>query len=76
MAFSRVGLIGHSAGGGVAQIETYSFDDVDALVILAGSFRASPKVLADFGQTGRGLRERRNPPGYAPLGSSKRSSKR
>ncbi|HEX3607677.1 MAG TPA: alpha/beta fold hydrolase [Candidatus Dormibacteraeota bacterium] len=72
VSFSRVGLIGHSAGGGVAQIETYSFHDVDALVILAwADFGASPKVLADFGQTGAVCASGGNPPGYAPLGSSK-----
>jgi pimeloyl-ACP methyl ester carboxylesterase len=71
LSFSRVGLMGHSAGGQIAQIEAYSYDDVDALVVLAwADFGASPKVLADFAQTGGVCLTGGQPPGYAPLGQS------
>jgi pimeloyl-ACP methyl ester carboxylesterase len=33
-AFSRIGLVGHSAGGQLVEIEAYSFHDVDALGIV------------------------------------------
>ena len=33
-AFSRVGLVGHSAGGELAEIEAYSFKDIDALGLM------------------------------------------
>ena len=33
--FRRVGLVGHSAGGSIAQIETYSFGDAHALGVLS-----------------------------------------
>ncbi|WP_067887882.1 alpha/beta hydrolase [Nocardia vaccinii] len=37
VAFQHVALLGHSLGGAVAQIEAYSFDDVDALGVLSYS---------------------------------------
>jgi pimeloyl-ACP methyl ester carboxylesterase len=71
VSFSRVGLIGHSAGGQISQIEAWVFEDIDALVLLAwADFGASPQVLADFGQTGGVCLTGGNPPGYAPLGQS------
>ncbi|HEY2702533.1 MAG TPA: alpha/beta hydrolase [Candidatus Dormibacteraeota bacterium] len=72
LGFVRVGLTGHSAGGAIAQAEAYSFHDVDALIVLAwADTGASPKVLADFAQTGAVCASGGNPPGYAPLGQSK-----
>ncbi len=69
LSFARVGLVGHSAGGQVTQIETWSFHDVDAVVLLSwADFGASPRVLADFAQTGGVCLTGGNPPGYAPLG--------
>jgi pimeloyl-ACP methyl ester carboxylesterase len=71
LTFARVGLIGHSAGGQISQIETYSFHDVDALVLLAwADFGASPQVLADFAQAGGVCLSGGKPPGYAPLGQN------
>jgi pimeloyl-ACP methyl ester carboxylesterase len=71
IGFKRVGLAGHSAGGGIAQVETYSFHDVDALLIMAwADFGASPQVLAAFAQTGGVCLTGGKPPGYAPLGQS------
>jgi pimeloyl-ACP methyl ester carboxylesterase len=71
LGFSRVGIMGHSAGGQISQIEAWSFHDVDALVLLAwADFGASPKVLADFAQTGGVCLSGGKPPGYAPLGQS------
>jgi len=70
-SFKRVGLTGHSAGGGISQVEAYSFHDIDALVILAwADFGASPQVLADFAQAGGVCLTGGKPPGYAPLGQS------
>ena len=34
-AFSRVALAGHSLGGSIAQVEAFSFSDVDAVAILS-----------------------------------------
>lgn len=71
VSFARVGLAGHSAGGAIAQVETYSFHDVDALLILAwADFGASPQVLAAFAQTGGVCLSGGDPPGYAPLGQN------
>jgi pimeloyl-ACP methyl ester carboxylesterase len=48
--FSRVGLVGHSVGGELVQIEAYSFHDIDALGVMDfadGPF--SPLALEEFG---------------------------
>ncbi|TMD93977.1 MAG: alpha/beta hydrolase [Chloroflexi bacterium] len=69
LSFVRVGLMGHSAGGQISQIEAWSFHDIDALVLLAwADFGASPQVLAAFAQTGGVCLSGGAPPGYAPLG--------
>jgi pimeloyl-ACP methyl ester carboxylesterase len=71
LAFPRIGLMGHSAGGQVAQIEAYTFDDIDALVLLSwADLGASPQVLAGFARTGGVCLTGGNPPGYAPLGQN------
>lgn len=36
-SFARVGLAGHSLGGAIAEVEAYSFDDVDGVAILSYS---------------------------------------
>ncbi|WP_147471560.1 alpha/beta hydrolase [Nocardia stercoris] len=47
VAFDRVALLGHSLGGAVAQVEAYSFGDVDAVGVLAYSDLAlTPEQLA------------------------------
>jgi pimeloyl-ACP methyl ester carboxylesterase len=53
LPFSQVGLIGHSAGGLVAQVEAYSFHDVDALGVMSFSDRgASPRATQELAKTG------------------------
>lgn len=70
-AFSKVVLAGHSAGGGITQVEAYSFHDVDALMIFSwADSDQSPQVLGDFAQTGGVCLTGGKPPGYAPLGQS------
>ncbi|MGH7821363.1 MAG: alpha/beta fold hydrolase, partial [Candidatus Binatia bacterium] len=52
-AFSAVALAGHSAGGAIAEIEAYSFDDVDALIVMSYADQgASPDALAAFARAG------------------------
>ena len=73
--FGRVALVGHSAGGAIAQVETYSFKDVDALGVLswadqgqsqlAGStFAAAAQTCLNGGEPSGGA------PGYAPFGAT------
>lgn len=51
--FSKVALAGHSAGGAVAEIEAYSFHDVDGLIVMSYADQgASPDTLAAFVQGG------------------------
>jgi pimeloyl-ACP methyl ester carboxylesterase len=52
-AFSRVALAGHSAGGAIAEIEAYSFHDIDGLIVMAyADLGASPAALIQFATTG------------------------
>ena len=73
--FGRVALVGHSAGGAVAQVETYSFKDVDALGVLSwadqgqsqvagGDFAAAAQTCLNGGEPSGGA------PGYAPFGAT------
>jgi hypothetical protein len=51
--FGRVALGGHSVGGVVAEIEAYSFRDIDALVLLAQADQDfTPEVLSVSFQAG------------------------
>lgn len=48
-AFDQVVLAGHSVGAMIAQIEAYSFDDIDALVVLSYSdTTVSPAAARDL----------------------------
>jgi pimeloyl-ACP methyl ester carboxylesterase len=46
-AFERVALAGHSAGGGIAELEALSFHDVDALIISGWTDYPWPVTMAD-----------------------------
>jgi pimeloyl-ACP methyl ester carboxylesterase len=48
--FRRVALVGQSTGGQIANIEAYSFKDVDALIIVALSVQTSPRAALVFGE--------------------------
>jgi pimeloyl-ACP methyl ester carboxylesterase len=48
--FRRVALVGQSTGGQIANIEAYSFGDIDALIIVALSFQTSPRAARVFGE--------------------------
>jgi pimeloyl-ACP methyl ester carboxylesterase len=55
LSFSRVGLAGHSAAGELAQIEAYSFKDVDALAVVDWADQSySPMALTSFAADGGG----------------------
>src|SRR6202007_2422936 len=49
-AFTRVGLVGHSAGGELVEIEAYSFRDIDALGLMEGADQSYS--LAAYSQFG------------------------
>jgi pimeloyl-ACP methyl ester carboxylesterase len=75
VSFSRIGLVGHSAGGAVAQVEAYSFRDVDALGILSWADQGqSLLAFESFGAAGldclRGGQPSGGAPGYAPFGAT------
>ena len=75
--FARVGLVGHSVGGELAQVEAYSFRDIDALGVMDfvdGAY--SPLALQSFGvdglQCGLGGSPQApgGPAGYSPFGAT------
>jgi pimeloyl-ACP methyl ester carboxylesterase len=71
VGFPKVVVAGHSAGGGISQVEAYSFHDVDGLMIFSwADSDQSPQVLGAFAQTGGVCLTGGKPPGYAPLGQS------
>jgi len=71
VGFPKVVIAGHSAGGGISQVEAYSFRDVDGLMVFSwADSDQSPQVLGDFAQTGGVCLTGGKPPGYAPLGQS------
>jgi pimeloyl-ACP methyl ester carboxylesterase len=49
--FRRVALAGHSAGGGIAMLEAYSFRDVDALAVMSFSYANLPRAQLALGPT-------------------------
>lgn len=52
IAFGEVAIAGHSIGGGVAELEAYSYRDVDALVTLAhADSDFSPQANTEFART-------------------------
>jgi pimeloyl-ACP methyl ester carboxylesterase len=75
ISFARLALVGHSAGGAVAQVEAYSFDDVDALGVLSyadqGQSLLALETFASVGLTCvTGGRQSDGAPGYAPFGAT------
>jgi pimeloyl-ACP methyl ester carboxylesterase len=52
VAFSRVALAGHSAGGAIAQTEAYSFRDIDALAVISYADQSSQRAQDEFAKTG------------------------
>src|SRR5437879_5732638 len=75
ISFARIALVGHSAGGAVAQVESYSFRDVDALGILSWADQGSSTLAtSDFLQAGEvcmnGGETSDGAPGYAPFGQT------
>lgn len=77
VAFSRVALAGHSAGGAIAQIEAYSFADIDALIVMSyadqDSSQTAQSELVTTGQvclTGGEPAEPGGPGGYAYFGQT------
>jgi pimeloyl-ACP methyl ester carboxylesterase len=73
--FQRVALAGHSAGGLIAQVETYSFGDPDALVVMSWADQgSSERALTTFAQTGQvcsgGGQPANGPAGYAYFGQT------
>jgi pimeloyl-ACP methyl ester carboxylesterase len=76
--FDRVGLVGHSASGLIAEQEAAGFHDIDALGVLdSGELNATPLTLQRAGEQQlrcllapdalTGLLNPRSPRGYAPL---------
>jgi pimeloyl-ACP methyl ester carboxylesterase len=51
VAFSRVALAGHSVGGAIAQVEAYSFEDVDALAVISYADQSSQRAQDEFVKT-------------------------
>jgi pimeloyl-ACP methyl ester carboxylesterase len=49
--FKKVALAGHSAGGEIADVEAYSFKDVDALVVMSFSYSNLPRAQIALGPT-------------------------
>jgi pimeloyl-ACP methyl ester carboxylesterase len=49
--FKRIALAGHSAGGEIADIEAYSFKDVDALLVMSFSYSNLPRAQIALGPT-------------------------
>lgn len=74
-AFAKVALAGHSYGGQIAQVEAYSFGDIDGLIVVGYADRVQSALLksnatyaAQVCSTG-GLRVGGvGPAGYAPFG--------
>lgn len=73
--FADVALAGHSYGGQIAQVEAYSFGDIDRLIVLGYSDRIQSKLLLENAAyaaatcASGGLRvNATGPKGYAPFG--------
>lgn len=73
--FSRVALAGHSYGGQIAQVEAYSFGDIDGLVVMGYSDRVQSALLksnaayaANVCATGGKPVDGNGPAGYASFG--------
>jgi pimeloyl-ACP methyl ester carboxylesterase len=71
ISFGRVALAGHSAGSAISQIEAYSFDDVDAVMVLSyADLGPSVRTLGALTQAVLTCLGGGNPPGHAPFGQS------
>jgi pimeloyl-ACP methyl ester carboxylesterase len=69
--FTHIALAGHSAGAAVAQVEAYSFHDVEALVLASYADQgASPDALSAFVQAGVACATGQAPQNYASFGPS------
>jgi pimeloyl-ACP methyl ester carboxylesterase len=74
--FKRIALAGHSVGGLIANVEAYSFKDVDALLIMSISYSNLPFAAVEFGQgrivcdAGGQPSEPGGPSGYAYMGQT------
>jgi pimeloyl-ACP methyl ester carboxylesterase len=72
--FRKIALAGHSAGGEIADIEAYSFKDVDALIVMSFSYSNLPRAQIALGPTrdkclaGGEPAEPGTPSGYAYFG--------
>ncbi|MGI8578150.1 MAG: alpha/beta hydrolase family protein [Nocardioidaceae bacterium] len=75
--FSKIVLAGHSYGGQIAQVEAYSFGDIDGLIVVSNADRVQSALLqknaeyaahvcANGGRRVGGT----GPGGYAPFGPS------
>lgn len=75
-AFARVALAGHSAGGLIAQVEAYSFHDIDALAVMSwADTGSSQRAVLEFAKTGvaclaGGNARPGGPAGYANFGQT------
>jgi pimeloyl-ACP methyl ester carboxylesterase len=75
VSFGRVALVGHSVGGEIAQVETWSFRDVDAVGVLSWADQGqSLLATTTFLQAGvtcaNGGVSSAGAPGYAPFGAT------
>jgi pimeloyl-ACP methyl ester carboxylesterase len=74
IAFKKVALAGHSIGAEIAMIESYSFKDISALVLVSFSYQNLPRAQVVLGPTydlckkGGEPAEPGSPSGYAPYG--------
>ena len=69
--FTRLALVGHSAGALVSQVEAYSFHDVDALALASYADEgASADALSAFAQAGVACVTGQAPQNYASFGPS------
>jgi pimeloyl-ACP methyl ester carboxylesterase len=50
-AFKKVALAGQSTGAQIANVEAYSFRDIDALIVVALSFQTTSRAALVFGET-------------------------
>jgi pimeloyl-ACP methyl ester carboxylesterase len=82
-SFKRVGLIGHSAGGQITEVESYSFGDAAAIGILAYADQGDSafQLALAAGATavcsagGEPSNETSGPGGYAKLGQAKQEGR-
>jgi len=71
LAFDHVALVGHSAGGAIAQVEAYSFKDVDALSVVSYADQGqSVDALLTFLQAGGQCLTGQAPGNYVPFGAT------